>query len=233
MNLKNFNDFVQILLVSGFSMGGGNDEGIYAIVNHDWQTAPPGSPIIWHTGDPETDPWEWRVRVLNERDDIAYSKCFFRKSGYITSEFIPYFLAVRRGRRGFQDEYADGLISQYAKRIYDLISEYGELPLQEIKAIGGFMRDEKSRFDTALTELQMRLYLTICGTRRKRNAKGEEYGWNSTMFCTAEQFWEDTDVFARAVKLNEDEAYNAIRERVLKLNPIADEKKIRKFAYGK
>ena len=67
MNLKNFNDFVQILLVSGFSMGEGNDEGIYAIVNHDWQTAPPGSPIIWHTGDPETDPWEWCVRVLSER----------------------------------------------------------------------------------------------------------------------------------------------------------------------
>jgi hypothetical protein len=232
-NLNNFNDFIKILLVSGFSIGGGNDECIYAIVDYDWLNVPPGSPIIWHTGDPETDPWEWRIRILNERDDIAYSKCFFKKSGYVTREFYPYFLALRRGGRDFEDEYSDGKISHYAKRIYDVIRENGELPLQEIKIHGGFGRDEKSKFDSALTELQMRMYLTICGTRRKMNNKGEEYGWETTMFCTTEAFWEDTEVFARATELDEAYAYAAIRERVLQLNPNADEKKIRKFAYGK
>jgi hypothetical protein len=73
-NLSNYNDFVKILLASGFSVGGGNNEGIYAIVDYGWLNVPPGSPIVWHTGDPETDPWEWRVRVLNERDDIAYGR---------------------------------------------------------------------------------------------------------------------------------------------------------------
>lgn len=87
--LTNFNDFIKILLASGFSIGGGNDEGVYAIVDYDWLTVPPGSPIVWHTGDPETDPWERRVRVLDERSDIAYAKCFFKKSGYITREFYP------------------------------------------------------------------------------------------------------------------------------------------------
>jgi len=105
--------------------------------------------------------------------------------------------------------------------------------LHEIKTRGEFGRDEKSKFDSALTELQMRLYLTICGTNRRRNNKGEEYGWNSTMFCTTEQFWEHTDVFARAEVLSEDGAFAAICERVLKLNPNADEKKMRKFAYGR
>jgi len=240
MELSNFSDFVKILLDSGFSIGGGNDEGIYAIIDFDWPDVPPGSPIKWHTGDPETDPWEWRIRVLNERGDVAYSKCFFKKSGYITQEFYPYFLALRRGgranRRGvrnLQDEYADGLISNSAKRIYEAVQEHGELPLHDIKAFSGFGRDDKSRFDAALTELQMRLYLTICGARRRMNAKGEEYGWNATSFCTAERFWEDTDVFERAAELDEAAAYAAIRERVYALNPKADEKKIRKFAYGR
>ena len=168
-NLNNFNDFTGILLASGFSIGGGNDEGIYAIVDYDWLNVSPGPPIVWHTGDPETDPWAWRIRVLNERDDIAYTKCFFKKSGYITREFYPYFLALRRGGRGFDDEYADGKISHCAKRIYNVIREHGELPLQQIKSFGGFGRDDKSKFDSALTELQMRLYLTICGTRRFLN----------------------------------------------------------------
>ena len=231
--LNNFNDFTQILLASGFSLGGGNDEGIYAIVDYGWQEAPPGSPVVWHTGDIETDPWEWRIRVLNERNDAAYSKCFFKKSGYTTQEYYPYFLALRRGGREFEDDYADGLVSHYSKRIYDVIREHGELPLQEIKSHGGFGRDEKSKFDSALTELQMRMYLTICGTRRRMNEKGKEYGWETTMFCTTERFWEHTDVFARAAELDETGAYCAIRGRVLELNPIADEKRIRKFAYGK
>jgi hypothetical protein len=230
--LNNFNDFIETLLASGFSIGGGNSEGIFAIVDFDWLNVPTGSKIVWHTGNPETDPWEWRIRVLNERSDIAYAKCFFRKSGYIAQEFYPYFLALRRGGGEFEDEYADGLISRHAKRIYDVVRENGELPLHEIKALGGFGRDEKSKFDSALTELQMRLYLTICNARRRTNAKGEESGWETTMFCTTEQFWEDTDVFLCAAKLDESDAYAAIRERVLKLNPAAAEKKIRKFAYG-
>ena len=238
--LNNFNDFTGILLASGFSIGGGYDEGVYAIVDFDWLNVPTGSPIAWHTGDLETDPWEWRVRVLNERDDVAYAKCFFKKSGYITREFYPYFLALRRGgcthRQGvreFDDDYANGKISHCAKRIYETVCERGELPLQEIKTYGGFGREEKSRFDSALTELQMRMYLTICGTRRRMNNKGEEYGWEATMFCTTEKFWESTDVFYLAAGLDETDAYAAIRERVLKLNPNADETKIRKFAYGR
>ena len=233
MILSNYNDFVQILLDDGFTIGGGNDEGIHAIVNFDWLNTPPGSPIRWHTGDKETDPWEWRIRVLNERNDIAYSKCFFRKSGYITKEFYPYFLALRRGGRELEDEYADGLVSYSARRIYDTVQEHSELPLHELKAYSGFGRDDKSRFDSALTELQMRLYLTICSARRRMNAKGEEYGWETTAFCTTERFWEDTDVFSRAKKMSESDAYVAIHERVHKINPDANEKRIHKFAYGK
>ena len=35
-NLNNYNDFIEILLVSGFSIVGGNDEGVYAIVDYDY-----------------------------------------------------------------------------------------------------------------------------------------------------------------------------------------------------
>ena len=125
------------------------------------------------------------------------------------------------------------MFSQYAKRVYDVIRERGELPLDEIKTLGGFGREEKNKFGSALTELQMRLYVTICGTRRKINAHGEEYGWDSTTFCTTERFWDNTDVFARAAMLEKAGAYEHIRERALKLNPAADEKKIRRFAYGR
>ena len=66
--IRDFEDFCRELQSCGFSMGGGNAKGIFALIDFDW-TVPPreDNPVRWHTGDPETDPWEWRMRVLEER----------------------------------------------------------------------------------------------------------------------------------------------------------------------
>lgn len=230
-NLQNFDDFCDALLKAGFSMGGGNDEGIFAVVPFSWDNEPAGANIHWHTGNPETDPWEWRIRVLDERDDIAYAKLFFNKSGYITKEWYPYFLAVRRGGKSFEEAYGDGTISNYAKRIYDLISVHDILPLHEIKRLGDFAKDDKSKFDKALTELQMKMFVTICGRRQKTSQKGDDYAWSSTVFCTTERFFEP-DVFEKADRLTSEEATEKITERIYSLNPAADIKKIKKFING-
>ena len=222
--IQNYNDFVKTLLDAGFSMGGGNAEGIYVIIPWGWNETPPyETPISWHTEDPETDPWEWRMRVLEERDDIAHGKLFFKKTGYITKEWYPYFLAVRREGMTFEEADARGLISHFAKRIYDVVVAHGSLPVQDIKSLGGFSRDDKAGFDRALTELQMKMFLTMSG-RQKIAA------WPSTVFCTTEQFW-GQEVFDAADKITKDNAYEKIKTQVLKLNPSAQEKQIKKFIF--
>lgn len=58
-----------------------------------------------------------------------------------------------------------------------------------------------------------------------------EYGWNSTVFTTVEQFWAE-----RGVSLpnpDGEESCEKIRRQVLRLNPGAEEKNIRKFIRGK
>ena len=230
--IRNYNDFVEALLYAGFSMGGGNDEGIYAIVPWGWNETPPyETPIRWHTENPETDPWEWRMRVLDERDDIAYGKFFFKKSGYITRDWYPLFLAVRRGSISFEEAYESGTISHFAKRIYEVVAQNGTLPLHGIKDLAGFSKEDKSGFDRALVELQMRMFLTMCGKQQKLSQKGEEYGWSSTVFCTTERFFGD-DVFEEAAKISAEEACERISAQILKLNPAAAEKKIGKFIRG-
>lgn len=230
--IRNYNDFMNTLLEAGFSMGGGNSEGIFAVVPRTWQEEPPyDTPVRWHTGDPETDPWEWRIRVLDERNDIAYAKLFFKKSGYITKEWYPFFLAVRRGSRTFAEEYAAGKLSHQAKRIYDLISENEVLPLHAIKQIGGFGKEEASGFERALTELQMKMYITMCGRQQKISRKGEEYGWSSTVFCTVENYF-GQEIVELAAKITAEEAAAKIAEQVERLNPGADPKKVAKFIKG-
>ena len=231
MSIQNFTDFCAVLLESGFSMGGGNDKGIYAVIPFGWdEQGFADSPVRWHTGDPETDPWEWRMRVLEERGDIAYAKLFFRVSGYISAEWYPYFLAVRRGRASFADAYYSGTISHEAKRIYDTVSQAGAMPLHEIKARAGFGRESGAQFERALTELQTRMFLTMCGRAQKINQFGEGYGWNSTVFTTVEDFWAKRSVALPAVDAGE--AYRRIETQILLLNPRAEAKKIAKFIKG-
>ncbi|MCL2574527.1 MAG: hypothetical protein FWE34_08265 [Defluviitaleaceae bacterium] len=227
-----YDDFLKVLLNAGFSMGSGNADGIYSIIPFDWnETRPHETPVRWHTGNPKTDPWEWRMRVLDERDDIAYGKLFFKKSGYITKGWYPYFLAARRGDMSLDEAYEDGTISHFAKRVYDVVAQNGTLPLHGIKQIAGFGKEDKSGFDRAITELQMRMFLTMCGQRQKLSKKGEEYGWNSTVFCTTESFF-DEGVFEMAKEVSKEEAFQKIKEQILLLNPDAQDKKISKFIFG-
>ncbi|MCL2060057.1 MAG: hypothetical protein FWH01_13575 [Oscillospiraceae bacterium] len=229
--IKNWDDFCVGLEDAGFSIFGGNDEGVFGLIGFDWLNESPDSPIRWHTGDPETDPWQWRIRVLTERDDIAYGKVFFRKGGFITRKWYPYFLAARQNGDSFADAYEDGHISHFAKRVYETLSAYGALPTHQIKVYGSFGRNEQSRFEKALVDLQMGLYITICGQAQKRNRHGEEYGWSSMVYCLTEQFW-PAGVFDEAAGIGADEAEAAIWEQVLRLNPDADETKLHKFIYG-
>jgi len=230
--IQNYQDFVNALLCAGFSMGGGNDDGIYAVISWGWNDTPPyDTPVAWHTGEADTDPWEWRVRVLGERSDIAYGKVFFKKSGFITRDWYPYFLAARRTGWTFEERYAEGEMSHFAKRIYDVVTAHGTLPLHEIKRLGRFTKEEKSGFDRALTELQMGLFLTTCGTQAKVSQMGLEHGWSSTVFCTTEIFF-GSEVFEQAEKIKQKDAEQEIRAQVLRLNPSAQEKKIQKFIFG-
>ncbi len=230
--IRNYADFVDGLLQAGFALGGGNSGGIFSLVPWNWNEPPPyETPVRWHTGDPETDPWEWRMRVLNERSDISYSKVFFGKSGYIAKKWVPYFIAARRSSMSFEEEYSGGTISNYAKRIYSVVSDNGTLPLHVIKQLAGFGKEEKSKFDRALVELQMKMYLTMCGRQQKVSKTGEEYGWSSTVFCTTESFW-GKDVFEKVSRLDKTNAIDAIIEQVFIVNPNAKPAKVLKFIIG-
>ncbi len=226
--VQNYEDFCTHLLKSGFSLGGGSDKGIYAIVPFDWTEQPADTPVRWHTGNPDTDPWEWRMRVLEERSDIAYAKLFFRGSGYITREWYPYFLAVRRQGRTFEDAWESGLVSDLARRIYRTAEENGRVAMHDIKRLAGLSGETSAHIEKAMTDLQMSMFLTICGREQKRNKYGELYGWSSTVFCTPEEFWQGEEF----PDISPKEAAERIRARALELNPQAQERKIKKFIYG-
>jgi len=79
-------------------------------------------------------------------------------------------------------------------------------------------------------ELQMGMFITMTGRKQKKNKYGIEYGWNSTVFTTAENFWAERDYMIPVQ--DPEESYEKIRAQILLLNPRAEEKNIRKFIRG-
>jgi len=231
MPIHNYGDFVRELRIAGFSQFGGRRDSVVSLFRYGWNTQPGDYPVQWFSGDPDRDPWHWRERVITEREEIAYSKVFFKKHGFITREWYPFFLAARRLGRGFDEAYADGLYSRAALRIYECLRDHGALPVHDIKPMAGFGRDEKSAFERALAELQMGLFITVCGHAQKISRAGESYGWASDVYCPVEEFWPE-EVFTLASRLSGEEAAEKIEARVYKINPEAEPKQVRRFIYG-
>jgi hypothetical protein len=180
----------------------------------------------WHTDLP-TDPWSWRVKAEKERK-AAYGKLFDKKPSFIAMEWYPLFIAARRKGRSFEEVYAEGTYSNYAKQIYQLFKNNKILAAHEIKALAGFNKETNSKYEAAITELQMGMFITINGTKHKLNQKGEAYGWPSTAYSTVEN-WAGEKLMEEAEEIDPMEAIDIIIDRVTKINPQADYKKIRKF----
>jgi len=132
------------------------------------------------------------------------------------------------GGNDFDDDYFSGNLSHMAKRIYELVEQNGALPVHVIRQEGGFGKEGKSQFDRAITELQMKLYITMCGNVRKLSMRGEEYGWPSTVFCTVGQFWGES-ILDQASRITREEAIEKITKQIYALNPDADSRRIGKF----
>ena len=46
--------------------------------------------LYWCTGDPDQDPWEWRVLIARS-DRVAYGNFFGKRAGFISKAWFPHF----------------------------------------------------------------------------------------------------------------------------------------------
>ena len=187
----------------------------------------------WWTGDPATDPWEWR-QVLASHPDIAYGKFFNNAAGFVDREFFPVLSNYRRNGYDFDALYDDGMVSYRAKKIMDVfdLDEKAcgkELMSYELRDFAGFSKDGgEKNFEGQLTHLQMQTYLIISDFRQRMNRKGELYGWHIAVIETPETKW-GYDHIASAYSEAPEESWRRIRERVKAYFPDAQDADIRKI----
>ena len=149
LRLKEYNEFISVVERLGFMTLSNNCIGFPNLENMTEEDQ-------WHTELP-FDPWRWRVNIEKDKK-AAYGKLFDKKPGYISLEWYPKFFAARRKRRSFMDMYEDGLMSIYAKQIYELFNEDSILAVHEIKAMAGFTKELNSKYESAMIELSGNLH---------------------------------------------------------------------------
>ena len=187
------------------------------------------SAVGWFGDNSAVDPWSWREVIASERK-LAYGKLFANRAGFISSEWYPIFASYRRNGYDFDSRYEDGLASYRAKKIMDVMEKCDLIPSNEMKAAAGFGKEGEKGFEGVMTSLQMLTYITVCGFRRRRNKKNEEYGWSVADFTLSENLF-GADHVRSAYHLPQAEAKQRIMDRVRdkfpNANPVEIERVIR------
>ena len=139
----------------------------------------------WWSGDLERDPWYWRETIAASGRAL-YGKFFGGRAGFVSPECFPRFANIRRDGYDFDALYEDGKASHRCKKIMDCFALSPELPSYELKHLAGFGKGGEKNFDGTVTKLQEQGYLVIKSFSRRRNARGEEYGWPVAVYTPAE-----------------------------------------------
>ncbi|MBR1742875.1 MAG: hypothetical protein IJ733_13600 [Lachnospiraceae bacterium] len=192
------------------------------------------SPDFWWTGDRSEDPWEWREIIAASRQAV-YGKFFDKKAGFISLEWLPYFVNYRRQGYDFDARWEDGLANRREKLIMELLTGKdadGDMTFPdrqilstELKKMAGFGKGGEKNYPGIVTGLQMQTYLVIVDFHRRTNKKGAEYGMPVSVMLPPEAVWGYEEV-TKAYKETPLESWHRLSARVREMYPEAEEKEI-------
>lgn len=158
--------------------------------------------ILW---DMDNGPWEWKGEVLRNFK-TAYGKFFSKRAGYVSLEMLPHFINYRRSKQIFDPSSEEALIYKTLVENDSLLSKELKIltgyvggrkkrksanPFENIPEIGIAAKDAKteSRFESAITRLQMSGFVTIADFEYLYDRHGNPYGWGLARYTTPEALY--------------------------------------------
>ena len=186
----------------------------------------------WHTGDAETDPWQWKDRAA-ENKELAFGCILGGYKGFVSKRLYPLFYAACSSRDSVEARYEDGELPRSAWELYQLFADGAVLSTADVrKTLGVTQKAGAGRTDAALKELQKEFVITVCGKKRKVSSKGLEYGWPANTYCLVEN-WAPADWLRGTEKLNPDDARGRILDIGCSIAKQADRKALSGLLFGK
>jgi len=151
-------------------------------------------------------PWEWRQQIAGD-GNIAYAKLFNGKYGFVSMAVYPHLANFRRDGYDFDARVDDGLVRDSERRLYELISTGRSLSSDLRKAF------REKGFESALSSLQMRTYVTCAGFEQRLTRNGKPYGWEVARYVPSEALF--GDACCAAYDLDPQKSYEILIDRLL------------------
>ncbi|MBO5035118.1 MAG: hypothetical protein J6C43_05875 [Oscillospiraceae bacterium] len=182
-------------------------------------------PELWFGEEP--GPWEWKGPVITQ-SGCAYGKFFLGKAVFISRAWFPDFANHRRDGYDFDARYDDGLASFREKRLFDVLAGEESLLSKEWRSRALADGGELKGFDTTVTKLQHRCYVTTVNFEYALDKQGRPYGWGVARYATPEaRFGEDFT--ERVYQRQPEESAQWVLEHLEKLLPQANERQLLKL----
>ncbi len=172
-------------------------------------------------------PWEWKGPIAR-RKECAYGKFFLGKAGFVSKNILPDFCNFRRDGYDFEASFEDGLASFKEKGVYDVILNEGEILSKELKGTLGYKKGGQKGFDSVITRLQMKTYVSISDFVYMKDKKGKTYGWGVALYSTPEEIF-GRDFIERAYKTDPLKSKDKIFTSLKKVLPDIKSETIEKF----
>lgn len=150
----------------------------------------------------ESGAWQWKGPIIGHWE-AAYGKFFAGKAGFISLDWLPDFMNVRRHAHPLRQYPAD------ARRILTTLQEHESMLSKQLKTASGFTLERKktkfnpenperplvnhrngTSFDALIAQLQMGTHVCIADFEYARSKEGTPYGWGVARYCTPEAMYE-------------------------------------------
>jgi hypothetical protein len=169
ISLTNYQDFIDQVDELGFLPMSGLAPGLPSLGD-----LTPGS--SWHTGDPDTDPWQWKDRAAQEKK-LAYGCILNGQKGFVSRNLYAAFYTALHPPQPMPVRWSEGLVDRTTWLLWNLFEKQGVLSTFEAHRMLASPSSGSSRIDRCLQSLQAAYYITGAGNARKVSHSGQEYGW--------------------------------------------------------
>lgn len=132
-----------------------------------WAAVAGNRPVADAHDDPGHVTWGWKDSLLGARK-WHYGKLLRGKATIVSLKTLPYFYALSENygdlEHDYLQQYQEGRLTQEAKAIFETLLEKGALDTVALRREARLAsRESKTRFDRALTELQVGLRILPVG----------------------------------------------------------------------
>lgn len=136
----------------------------------------------WHTGDAETDPWQWKDRAAEEKR-LAYGCILGGNKGFIAPRLYAAFVRACQPEQELEERWFSGTLKP---AIWQVWQQFEEQPLQASPDLNRFWKNNGNKgtsgLDTAMKELMATFFVTVAGNRQKVGRDGVPYGWRHLLY---------------------------------------------------